>query len=106
MKFDFDRLFDRRNTNSLKWDKYRGRDVIPLWVADMDFQAPGPVLESLHERVDHGIFGYCLPDDELVAVVIARLQAKYKWRLNTRSLRSVIHLATERISRGVRSPRH
>ena len=82
MKFDFDRLFDRRNTNSLKWDKYKSRDVIPLWVADMDFQAPPPVLKALHRRVDHGIFGYCLPGDELVGVVISWLEAKYQWKVH------------------------
>jgi len=81
MKFDFDRLLDRRDTNSEKWDKYKGRDVMPLWVADMDFQAPPPVLEALHRRVDHGIFGYAAPGDELVAVVVARLQAKYRWQV-------------------------
>lgn len=81
MRFDFDRLFDRRNTNSLKWDRYKSRDVIPLWVADMDFQAPPPVLEALHERVDHGIFGYTLPGDELMEVIVARLQAKYRWKI-------------------------
>ena len=81
MKFDFDRLFDRRHTNSLKWDKYKSRDVIPLWVADMDFQAPPQVLEALHKRVDHGIFGYTLPGDELVEVIVARLQAKYQWKI-------------------------
>lgn len=81
MKFDFDRLFDRRNTNSLKWDRYKGRDVIPLWVADMDFQAPPPVLEALRKRVDHGIFGYTLPGDELAEVVVSRLQAKYGWEV-------------------------
>ena len=81
MKFDFDRLFDRRNTNSLKWDRYKSRDVIPLWVADMDFQTPPPVLEALHKRVDHGIFGYTLPGDELLEVVVSRLQAKYRWKI-------------------------
>ncbi|MBL7187853.1 MAG: putative C-S lyase [Phycisphaerae bacterium] len=81
MNSDFDKVFDRRNTNSLKWDKYKGRDVLPLWVADMDFQAPPPVLKALHRRVDHGIFGYCLPGDELVGVVVARLQAKYRWQV-------------------------
>ena len=81
MNSDFDRVFDRQNTNSEKWDKYKGRDVLPLWVADMDFQAPPPVLEALHRRVDHGIFGYTVPGDELTAVVIARLQAKYQWQV-------------------------
>ena len=59
---DFDAVIDRKNTNSLKYDfaVERGRpaDVLPLWVADMDFCAPAPVLEALHRAVDHGIFGY------------------------------------------------
>lgn len=59
---DFDRVIDRHNTNSLKYDFAQERglppDVLPLWVADMDFQAPEPVLEALHRAVDHGIFGY------------------------------------------------
>ena len=60
--FDFDTLIDRKNTNSLKYDfaVERGRpaDVLPLWVADMDFQAPSCVLEALQKSVAHGIFGY------------------------------------------------
>ena len=81
MKFDFDRVVDRRNTGSLKWDKYRGRDVLPLWVADMDFQAPPAVLEALHGRVDHGIFGYAVPGDELVEVIVTRLWERYRWKI-------------------------
>ena len=81
MIFDFDRVVDRRDTNSEKWDKYKGRDVIPLWVADMDFQAPPPVLKALHERVDHGIFGYAVPGDELVEVIVARLWERYRWKI-------------------------
>lgn len=60
--YDFDTVIDRKNTNSLKYDfaVERGRpaDVLPLWVADMDFRAPEPVLEALRHSVDHGIFGY------------------------------------------------
>ena len=62
MRYDFDRLIDRRNTNSLKFDfavaQGRPADVLPLWVADMDFPAPQPMLDALRQRVDHGIFGY------------------------------------------------
>jgi len=62
MAYDFDRVVERRNTDSLKFDyaKKRGRpeDILPLWVADMDFPAPPEVLSALRERVDHGIFGY------------------------------------------------
>lgn len=62
MQYNFDEIIDRRNTNSLKWDfaVERGRpaDVLPLWVADMDFPAPQPVLDALERAVRHGIFGY------------------------------------------------
>jgi cystathionine beta-lyase len=81
MTFDFDAVIDRRNTDSLKWDRYRGRDVIPMWVADMDFRAPQPILEALHGRVEHGVFGYALPPRELVQVVVERMEQKYRWKI-------------------------
>ncbi|MDP0501182.1 MAG: PatB family C-S lyase [Verrucomicrobiota bacterium JB022] len=74
MSFDFETCSDRTGTGSLKWDKYRGRDVLPFWVADMDFVSPPPVLEALRARVDHGIFGYTLPNDEVVEAVLSYLQ--------------------------------
>ena len=57
MTYDFDRLIDRRRTDSSKWQQY-GPDVLPLWVADMDFRSPEPVIRALRERVEHGVFGY------------------------------------------------
>jgi cystathionine beta-lyase len=81
MSFDFDKVFDRRHTGSLKWNKYKNRDVIPMWVADMDFRSPAPVLEALRKHVDHGIFGYTVPPDELVQVVVARMWEKYQWKI-------------------------
>ena len=81
MGFDFDAVVERRGTDSLKWARYRGRDVIPMWVADMDFQAPQPVLEALHARVEHGVFGYAVPPRELVEVVVARMAALYGWNV-------------------------
>ena len=61
-RYDFDQVIDRRNTNSLKYDfaveRHRPADVLPLWVADMDFRAPEPVLDALRRSVEHGIFGY------------------------------------------------
>lgn len=77
--FDFDTIIDRSNTASEKWDKYRGRDVIPLWVADMDFRSPPAVIQALHERVEHGVFGYTHPPAELVEAVRAHLLADYGW---------------------------
>ncbi len=77
--FDFDTIIDRSNTASEKWDKYRGRDIIPLWVADMDFRSPPAVIEALHERVEHGVFGYTHPPAELVEAVRTHLLADYGW---------------------------
>ncbi len=67
-KYDFDNITDRRGTSCLKYDfgmQRKGReDLLPLWVADMDFPLPEEILEDFHKRVDHGIFGYTDPDQE------------------------------------------
>jgi cystathionine beta-lyase len=81
MSFDFDTVPDRRNTDSLKWSRHRGRDIIPMWVADMDFRAPEPVLEALRGRVEHGVFGYAVPPKELLQVVVERMEQKYQWKI-------------------------
>ncbi len=66
---DFDRVFERRNTNSAKWDRrpegYESTELLPMWVADMDFQAAGPILSALRDLVEHGIFGYSIVTGEL-----------------------------------------
>jgi len=80
-KFDFDEIIDRRGTASEKWDKYRGRDVIPLWVADMDFRSPPSVIEALHERVSHGVFGYTAPPEGLSEAAIGALSAEFGWQV-------------------------
>jgi cysteine-S-conjugate beta-lyase len=79
--YDFDTVCERRGTDSLKWARYKGRDIIPMWVADMDFQAPPAVLEALHQRIDHGVFGYAVPPEELVEVVVARMATMYGWAI-------------------------
>lgn len=81
MDYDFDQVVDRRGTDSLKWHRY-GEDVLPLWVADMDFRAPEPVIHALHERVEHGVFGYGTPPPELRQVIVERLQRLYGWRVS------------------------
>ena len=58
MKYNFDEIIPRRGTNSVKWDETSIEDVIPLWVADMDFRTFPPIIEALYRRVDHGVFGY------------------------------------------------
>lgn len=78
---DFDTIIDRRSTNSIKW-KFYGEDVLPLWVADMDFVAPEPVQEALRRAVEHGIFGYEFPTKELRETVAARMDKLYGWQVS------------------------
>ena len=77
--FDFDTVVDRRNTASLKWDKYRGRDVLPLWVADLDFKSPPSVLQAIHDRVDHGVFGYTVTPEALIETTVSLLERQHGW---------------------------
>jgi len=79
--FDFDRVIDRRSLPSEKWGRYAGRDVLPLWVADMDFAAPPAVIEALHRRIDHGVFGYTDAWPSLVAAVVDGLQRDHGWTI-------------------------
>ena len=80
--FDFDTPVNRQNTASLKWDRYKDRDIIPLWVADLDFKSPPPVIDALHQRVEHGVFGYGVTPNELVEVVCAMLADRYNWQIH------------------------
>lgn len=77
--FDFDRVIERRGTDSIKWHRYHGRDVLPMWVADMDFAAPPAILEALHQRVEHGVFGYPTPPAELGETIVAWMAERYRW---------------------------
>ena len=82
MTYDFDRLIDRRRSDSSKWGKYVP-DVLPLWVADMDFQSPEPVIRALRERVEHGFFGYiALEQPEFHELFADRLLKRYGWRVS------------------------
>ena len=80
--FDFDTPVDRRGTASMKWDKYGSRDIIPMWVADMDFRSPPAVLKAIEERTAHGIFGYTLPPAELTDAVVSMLETTYRWKVS------------------------
>ncbi len=80
--FDFDEIIDRRGTGGEKWDRYQGQDVIPMWVADMDFRVPPGVTQALQARVDHGIYGYPGHDRALEAVVVKRLKKNFDWEIN------------------------
>lgn len=79
--FDFDGVIDRRGTQSLKWDKYGDKDILPLWVADTDFQAAPAILEALHQRIDHGVFGYSRPSPRLIKLILERMHSLYGWQV-------------------------
>ncbi len=75
---DFDKIIDRRASDSVKWHHF-AEDVLPMWVADMDYKCPPAVMEALHRRVDHGVFGYAMLTEGLTEVVQKRLLDKYGW---------------------------
>lgn len=89
MSLDYQRLFDtpvdRRGSDSIKWAKYAGRrsaagdEIIPLWVADMDFAAPPEVIRALQERIAHGVFGYGHTTAAYLDAIVAALARDYDW---------------------------
>ena len=79
--FDFDRVVDRRGSDSNKWRKFPA-DVLPLWVADMDFPSPPAVVRALQDRVAHGFFGYLTERPELPEVVAERVAKRHGWRVS------------------------
>ena len=79
--YNFDTPVDRSGTYSMKWDKYKGKDIIPLWVADMDFLSPPAVRDALVKRIGHGVFGYTLPPQELNEIVISLMKNEYEWKV-------------------------
>ncbi|MFI5331343.1 MAG: MalY/PatB family protein, partial [Desulfobaccales bacterium] len=80
--FNFDNVVEPRGAGSGKWDKYRGQDIIPLWLADMDFRSPPAVIAALHQRVEHGVFGYPSVPPDLITVVRSMLLAEYGWEVD------------------------
>lgn len=83
--FDFTTVIDRSGTGSLKYEAF-GPDVLPVWVADMDFRAPPCVLRALHKAVDHGVFGYSTARRELKEVILERLSVRHHWQVHEESL--------------------
>jgi cystathionine beta-lyase len=79
--FDFEHVPERRGTDSQKWQKYAGRDVLPLWVADMDFKSAPAIIEALHQRVDHGVFGYARPVPSTVDAIVHAMEQRYGWKI-------------------------
>lgn len=77
MNYDFTNCPERRGTGSLKWERYRGRDVVPMWVADMDFLSAPEIVAALRERAAHGVFGYTVPPEPTVEAVLDYLRTRH-----------------------------
>lgn len=82
MDYGFDKQIPRRGTDSYKWDSAGSEDVLPLWVADMDFPTAPAIIDSLRRRVDHGIFGYTRVPDSYYESVINWFSRRHGWRIN------------------------
>ena len=81
MKYNFDEIIPRRGTNSYKWDSAGDADVLPMWVADMDFRTAPPVVEALRKRAEHGIFGYVRVPDAYYAAVTNWFARRHDWQI-------------------------
>jgi len=85
MSHDFDRIIDRKNTNSIKWDGvhhlFGDRDVLPMWVADMDFLAPPPIIDALRKRADLGIYGYPMRPPSHYEPFIDWVERHHDWKV-------------------------
>lgn len=84
--FKFDLPVDRYHTASLKWERYKDKDIIPLWVADMDFRSPPAVIQALGRRLEHGVFGYGSAPKTLIKVVCDMLVRRYRWQVEPEHL--------------------
>lgn len=91
MRYDFDQVINRYNTNSVKWDKteklFGDKDILPMWIADMDFACPKPVVDAIKERADHGIFGYTTRSQDYFKAFIDWVERRHNWSVNKRWIR-------------------
>jgi len=78
--YDLDQAIDRRLYESWKW-RHCDEDVLPLWIADMDFKSPEPVLQALRRRIEHGVLGYAMEPPELRPVIVQWLRELYGWEV-------------------------
>jgi cystathionine beta-lyase len=81
MKYNFDTIVDRRSSNSIKWTQYP-EEVLPMWVADMDFLTPQPILDALRLAIGQGVLGYATPSRLLFETVVARMDTLYGWKID------------------------
>ena len=83
----FDEIVERRNTSSLKWDytveRFGRADVLPMWVADMDFKSPAPVIEAIKRRAEHGVYGYTGASESLSDAIAGWMKRRHGWVTDT-----------------------
>ncbi|WP_304233845.1 MalY/PatB family protein [Jiulongibacter sediminis] len=80
MPYNFDKPTQRRGSGSVKWDM-KPENILPMWVADMDFESPDEIKNALQDLVDHQIYGYAWPPDELFEIIIDRLSKRHQWQI-------------------------
>lgn len=83
MHFEFDKIINRLGTSSSKWNKYNRPEIIPMWVADMDFETAPCIKSALLDRINHGIYGYTEPPKELPSTVAQYLKTEFNWSIDT-----------------------
>jgi cystathionine beta-lyase len=86
VRYDFDQVIERRNTESVKWDSVKNlfgsEDVLPLFVADMDFASPAPVIEAVAKRAQHPVYGYTKVPAGLIEAIVQRLDRRFGWKID------------------------
>lgn len=82
MKYDFDEIIDRCGTNCVKWDGAENPDVLPMWVADMDFRTAPAIIEALSRRVDHGVFGYTRVPQSYYESITGWFARRHGWNID------------------------
>jgi cystathionine beta-lyase len=82
MKYNFDEFIERRGTNCVKWDESPSDEVIPLWVADMDFRVAPAIQKALQQRVEHGVFGYNIVPEQYYEAVISWFHRRHQWEIH------------------------
>ncbi len=85
MTYNFDTCPDRRSTESIKWRRY-DEDVLPMWVADMDFASAPAIVDALRNRVEHGVFGYPSTPPEFFELLVERMTQRYQWEIKTEDI--------------------
>lgn len=87
MKYDFDTVINRKNTNSIKWDCtdeiFHSNGILPLWIADMDFQSPQPVIDALTKRAEHGVYGYTESSKAYYDSIITWIYKRFDWKISS-----------------------